>query len=52
MKLTGIRVPGMRIDKDGKLVKDERRYDVATQIKRRRGSKKVRVKKRQGIGFL
>jgi hypothetical protein len=44
MKLTGIRVPGMRI-KDGKLVKDERRYDVATQIKRRRGSKRVRVKR-------
>lgn len=33
--------------KDGKIVRDEKRYDVATQLKRRRGgSKRVRVAKR------
>lgn len=48
-----INLKGYRLDpKSGKLVRDEKCYDVSTQIKRRRGSKKVRVKKKQGIGFL
>ena len=47
-----IPVRGFKLDKSGKLVRDEKKYDVSTQIKRRRGSKKVRYKKHKGIGFL
>ncbi len=44
---------GGYILKDGKIVRDEKRYSVSKQIQRRRGSKKVRVVKRnKGIGFL
>ncbi len=42
---------GWRIDKSGQLVKDQRRLDVSTRL-RMKGSKRVRVKKHKGIGFL
>jgi hypothetical protein len=45
MKTTGIKVPGYKIDKLGKVVKDlaasEARLDVSTRLQRRK-SKKVR----------
>ena len=47
-----IRCGGYTI-KDGKIVRDERKFNVSKQLKRRGGSKKVRVVKRnKGIGFL
>ena len=46
-----ISIKGFKI-KDGTLLRDEKQYDVSTRIKRRRGSKKVRVKRNKGIGFL
>ncbi len=54
MKHNGIMLKGFKVDaKSGRLVRDEKVYDVATQLKRRRGgSKRVRVGKKQGIGFL
>jgi hypothetical protein len=45
------RIPGYRLDKNGKLVKDVRRLDVSARLKQK-SSKRVRVKKNQGIGFL
>ena len=46
--LKGISIPGFKM-KDGKLVKDERQYDISTQLKRKRSSR-VRVgKKYSGV---
>jgi hypothetical protein len=42
MKLTGIRLPGYRIDRNGRLVRDVKRLNVSAQI-RQRASKRVRV---------
>jgi hypothetical protein len=39
-----IRIPGFRIGKNGKPVRDEKRLDVSTRLKQR-ASKKVRVKR-------
>ena len=44
MKLTGIPIKGMRLSKDGKLVKTVKHLDVSARL-RQRGSKKVRVGK-------
>lgn len=44
MKKTGIAIPGFRIDKNGKLVKNEKRLDVATRLKQR-SSKRVKAVK-------
>ena len=43
VKQTGTQIPGYKL-KDGKLVRDEKKLDVCTRIKRRT-SKKVRYKK-------
>lgn len=45
--MTGRRIPikGFRVDKHGKVVRDERRLDVSTRLKQR-SSKKVRVKRK------
>jgi hypothetical protein len=40
-----IRIPGFRLDKHGRPVRDERRLDVSTRLKRK-ASKKVRVARR------
>jgi hypothetical protein len=40
-----IQLKGFRLDKHGRLVRDERRLDVSTRLKRK-GSKRVRVAKR------
>jgi hypothetical protein len=37
-----IRLPGFRLDKHGKPVRDDRRLDVSTRLKQK-SSKKVRV---------
>ncbi len=52
-EMTGQKIvlKGWRIDKSGALVKDQRRLDVSARL-RMKGSKKVRVKKHKGIGFL
>lgn len=44
MKKTGLPIKGFII-KDGKLVRDEKLYDLCTQLKRRR-SNKVTVKRK------
>ncbi len=44
-------ITGWRIDKKGQLVKDQRRLDVSARL-RLKASKKVRVKRNRGIGFL
>jgi hypothetical protein len=41
MKLTGIRLPGFKLDKHGRLVRDVRRLDVSTGLKQ--ASKRVKV---------
>lgn len=48
--MIGRRIPlkGFTIAK-GRVVRDEKRYDVATQIKRRRGSKRVRVARKGAL---
>lgn len=51
MKHNGIVLKGFRINKQGELVKDARRLDVSARL-RLKSSKKVRVKKHRGIGFL
>jgi hypothetical protein len=38
-------IPGYRLSKDGKLVKDRRRLDVSARLKQQ-GSKRIRVKRR------
>jgi hypothetical protein len=40
-----VKIPGYRLTKDGKLVKDIKRLDVSAQL-RMRGSKRVRVAKK------
>jgi hypothetical protein len=45
MKLRGITIRGFRLDRHGKPVRDERRLDVSTKLKRR-ASRKVRVIRR------
>ena len=42
MKLIGIRLPGFRLDKNGRLVCDVRRFDMSTRLKQA-CSKSVRV---------
>jgi inner membrane protein involved in colicin E2 resistance len=37
-----VKIPGYRLTKDGKLIKDVKRLDVSAQL-RMRGSKRVRV---------
>ena len=50
-RLKGISIPGFKM-KDGKLVRDEKQYDLCTQLKRKRSSR-VRVgKKHIGQGRL
>lgn len=44
MKLKGIPLKGFKL-KDGKVIKDEKAYDVATRLKRKT-SKRVKVKRR------
>lgn len=39
-----VRLKGFRVDKHGRVVRDERRLDVSTRLKQR-ASKKVRVAK-------
>jgi hypothetical protein len=44
MKQTGIKLRGFKLAKDGRtVVRDEKAYDVSTQLKRRYGSKRTRV---------
>jgi hypothetical protein len=45
-----IAIPGFRLTKAGKLVRDERRLDVSTRLKLR-SSKRVRVVPRSRGGF-
>jgi len=40
-----IQIKGFNLDKHGKLVRDERRFNVSKQLQRK-GSKRVRVAKR------
>lgn len=42
MTSRSIRIPGFRLDRAGKIVRDQRRLDVAARA-RQRGSKKVKV---------
>jgi hypothetical protein len=51
MKHIGIRVSGMRIDKSGRLIKAPKYASVSQRLKQK-SSKRVRVKKGRGIGFL
>lgn len=44
MKLTGIRIPGFRLSKSGKPVRDRKRLDVSTRL-RQASSKRIRVKR-------
>ena len=46
MKHTGIKIPGYRFDRDGRLVPSKKHLDVSTKLKRA-SSKKVRVVKRK-----
>jgi hypothetical protein len=40
-----VRIPGYRLDRHGKPVRDERKLDVSTRLKRKAG-KRVRVVRR------
>lgn len=51
MKHNGIVLKGFRLDKNGQLVKSVKHLDVSARL-RQKSSKKVRVGKRKGIGFL
>ncbi len=51
MKHNGIVLKGFRIDKNGQLVKSVKHLDVSARL-RLKASKKVRVKRNKGIGFL
>lgn len=46
MKLKGIPIKGFRLDRHGKPVRDERRLDVSTKLKRKANKVRVRVAKR------
>ncbi len=43
-----IKLPGYRLDKHGRLIKDARRLDVSARL-RQRASKKVRVKRKGAL---
>ncbi len=45
MKLTGIFIKGFRLDKSGKVVRNQARLDVSTRLRQAAG-KKVRVKRK------
>ncbi len=51
MKHNGVVLKGFRLDKSGQLVRCQKHLDVSARL-RQKNSKKVRVKKRPGIGFL
>jgi hypothetical protein len=51
MKLKGIPIKGFRLDKTGKPVRDQRRLDVSTRLKRQ-NSKRVRVSKRKPTPWM
>ncbi len=51
MKHNGIVLKGFKLNKKGELVRDQRRLDVSTRLKMQ-SSKRVRVKRNKGIGFL
>ena len=44
MKRAGIPIKGFRMDKAGRIVRDQRRLDVSTRLKQA-SSKRIRVKK-------
>jgi len=45
MKLTGIAIPGYRLDKTGRVIRDVRRLDVSARL-RQKASTHVRVARR------